>query len=255
MGSPGLLAFFEAEHPGIALTDLADPSRGIRVHAAESVPDTDWEEHWRRGLAPRQIGPLWIRTSWCASHGKPELVVDPERAFGSGEHATTRLALALLLDELRPGETVLDYGTGTGIIALGAARVGAARPVALDVDLVACMNAARNVRRNDLAWTLFCGTLDALRPDARFDLVVANLLVSELRPWLRRLLGQTRRRLVLSGFLESEWAGLRAELEALGGTPLRVETERQGEVWGGCIVAHTRDLQSSSRSRSVSSSE
>ena len=92
---PELLAYFSSEGDAAAQAlGLADPARRIAVSGAEPVPDTDWEQEWRSGLAPRRIAGLWIRPSFCAASGEPELVIDPQQAFGSGEHASTRLALA-----------------------------------------------------------------------------------------------------------------------------------------------------------------
>jgi ribosomal protein L11 methyltransferase len=252
---PRLLAYFDPVHPQRAVCALADPDRGIHVHPAESVADEDWTKQWREGLAPRRLGPLWIRPSWCEPCGEPELEIDPERAFGSGEHATTRLALLLLSDELRAGDAVLDVGSGSGILLLAALRLGSSRAVGLDVDPVACATARRNAARNRLEPSLLCGTLDALRPKAPFDLVVANLLLGRLEPWLPRIVGHGSRRIVLSGYLEREWPRLKEALAALSAVPVRVETEAQsGDTWGACVVAHARDLQSSSRSSNVSSS-
>jgi ribosomal protein L11 methyltransferase len=89
----------------------------IEIGDAEQVPDQDWNARSREGLAPRRVGPLWIRPSWCAPAGSPELVLDPAQGFGSGEHASTRLALELALGALRRGDRMLDVGTGSGILA------------------------------------------------------------------------------------------------------------------------------------------
>ncbi len=252
---PHLLAYFDAEGPADWVRGVGEAGAGIRVHAPEAVPDVDWTVSWREGLAPRRIGPLWIRPSWCASEGTPELRIDPGRAFGSGEHATTQLALELLLRAVSPGLSILDVGTGSGILALGALRMGAAWAVAIDVDPVACETARANARRNDLDPRVVCGTLDAIRPEVRFDLVAANLLTSRLVPWLPRWAGHAAGRLILTGYLEREWGSLRESLRALALEPVCTRTEVQtGEVWGASILAHRRDLQSSTRSRSVSSS-
>jgi ribosomal protein L11 methyltransferase len=235
-----LLAYFPAEGAPLAeLHALADPARGVAVHGPEPVPERDWEELWRAGLAPRRIGALWVRPSFAESPGKPELVIDPQQAFGSGEHATTRLALGLVLDELRAGDRVLDVGTGSGILALGALRMGAGAALGFDSDPVAIANAAENRARNALPLGLFAGTLEALAPAARFDLVVANLLLHELLPIVDALAGRARRGLVVSGYL----AGERAKLEAAtaGGAwhCVRESSEIQsGDRWCARLLHH-----------------
>jgi ribosomal protein L11 methyltransferase len=253
---PQILAYFDARSSHVTVPSLADGALGIVVRGPERVEEEDWGERWRQGLRPRQVGPLWIRPSWSEPMGELELELDPGRAFGSGEHASTRLALRLLLDELRAGDTVLDVGTGTGILALGALRVGAARAVGLDIDPVACESARANAARNQLGLGVLCGGLGALRSEARFDLVVANLLLSRLTPLLARLVSHSRRRCILAGYLESEWPQLQAALEPHGVRVVRTESEVQPDgSWSACVVAQARDRQSSSRSRSVSSSE
>lgn len=258
-----LLAYFAAESAGAArVLELADAPRRISVYGPEPVPETDWEAEWRRGLAPRRIGGLWLRPSFCASAGQPELVIDPQQAFGSGEHASTRLALELLLAALRPGESVLDVGTGSGILALAALRMGAGRALGLDTDPVALGNAAENRARNGLPLALYCGSLDALAPDARFDVSVANLLLHELLPCLPALLARTRRALVLSGQLERERERLDAALAesrtALTDSGFALADERfesqNGERWCARLLVHGDSRQWRSNSSSVSSS-
>lgn len=252
-----LLAYFGADCADLArVRELADARRHVSVSGPTPVPDADWEREWRRGLAPRKIAGLWIRPSWCASAGEPELVIDPQQAFGSGEHASTRLALELLLETLRPAETLLDVGTGSGILALAALRRGAARAVAFDTDPIAIVNAAENRARNGLPLALYCGGIEALAARARFDVGVANLLLHELLPCLPTLAARTRRALVLSGQLELERARLEAALPAADWRCVREATEIQsGETWCARLLIHRDALQRSSSAPSVSSSE
>jgi ribosomal protein L11 methyltransferase len=234
------LAYFPADAaPTAELRALADPARGIAVHGPEPVPERDWEELWRAGLVPRRIGKLWVRPSFAESQGKPELVIDPQQAFGSGEHATTRLALGLLLDELRAGDSVLDVGTGSGILALGALRMGAGRALGFDSDPVAIVNAAENRAKNALPLALFVGTLDPLAPAARFDVAVANLLLHELLPCLDALAARARRALVLSGYLAGERAKLDAALAGGAWRCVRESSEIQsGDRWCARLLHH-----------------
>ncbi len=248
-----LLAYFLASAEVLErVHSLASRERAIRVRGPDRVPQADWEREWRAGLRPRRVGPLWIRPSWCASPGLPELLIDPQQAFGSGEHATTRLALSLLLETLQPGDRVLDVGSGSGILALGALRLGAAGACGLEIDRVACANARENARRNELSPQLVCGGLDALRADVRFEIAAANLLLGELLPCLPRLVRTASRALVLSGYLEGERARLDGALRDSGWQTVREEVEEQsGDRWCARLLGHARSLQSSSTSATV----
>ena len=235
-----LRAYFSAPGaPLAALRALASPAQAVTVAEPEPVAERDWEVAWRAGLAPRRIGALWVRPSFCASAGTPELVIDPQQAFGSGEHATTRLCLELVQEQLRPGESLLDLGTGSGILALGALRRGAARALGLDSDPVAIANAAENRARNGLPLALACATLDALAGAARFDVVVANLLLHELLPCLDALGAKARRVLILSGYLARERGGLE---RALAGRPWALVHEssevQSGDRWCARVLRH-----------------
>jgi ribosomal protein L11 methyltransferase len=239
-----LVVYFGTECEPAAVLALADARDGLRIEGPIPVEAQDWERRWRRGLEPRCIAGLWIRPSWCASRGGPELVIDPRQAFGSGEHASTRLALSLLLQSMQPGDRVLDVGSGSGILALGGLRRGAGQAVAFDIDPVACANAADNAIANRLHPQLYCGTLDALRADARFDVVVANMLSRRLAPLGERLERHTRRTLILSGYLESEAEAVLAPHGGRGWAIVRDCAEEQsGDRWCAAQLAHERDRQ------------
>jgi ribosomal protein L11 methyltransferase len=235
-----LCAYFAAGAVPLAeLRGLADAARGVTVADAEPVEERDWEVTWRAGLAPRRVGGLWVRPSFCASAGTPELVIDPQQAFGSGEHATTRLSLELLQEQLRPSDSLLDLGTGSGILGLGALRRGAARALGIDSDPVAIANAAENRAKNALPLALACATLDALAPSARFDVSVANLLLHELLPCLGALAARTRRALILSGYLARERGALDAALASSDWRLVRESSEIQsGDRWCARVLLH-----------------
>jgi ribosomal protein L11 methyltransferase len=219
------------------------------LEPAEAVPEVDWSARWRDGLRALEISPrLAIRPSFvelAPRAGQGVVVVDPGQAFGTGGHASTRLALELLdEDALRRGAgwSALDVGTGSGVLALAALRLGARRAVACDLDRAAVAEAKANAAANGLArgLELFAGTLDAIGP-ARFDVVLANLLRRELLPWLPALarLVASGGRAILSGLL----AGERDAVEgALGGAGLRVVHTREaddpaGDRWLGLTVS------------------
>ena len=121
---------------------------------SRAVPDHDWSTKWREGLGPRQVGRITLVPSWMPVDTIPEgpiLTLDPESAFGSGGHGSTRTALVLLDRHLQPGDTVLDLGSGSGILSLAAATLGAAKAIGIEIDGDAIPVAQRNAERNGLA--------------------------------------------------------------------------------------------------------
>ena len=261
LGSLGTLGIEEHEDhllayfcdASVSLRQLAQ-LQDVEIGAPELVPEVDWEREWRAGLEPRRLGGLWLRPSWCETRGEPEIQIEPEQAFGSGEHASTRLALELVLERLQPGDRVLDLGTGSGILSLGALRMGAASALGIEIDPQACRNATDNATRNFLPLWVVCGTLDLLVASARFEIVVANMLLERLDAWIPRLASHTLRVLVVSGYLAEERARLRDRLSGCGlGFVTEVDEPQLGDLWCASLWAQTRVLQSSSRSSSVRS--
>jgi ribosomal protein L11 methyltransferase len=243
-GAVLLLAYFPAGSVDAGVLTAAAARCGARWLGCEPVPPADWDRSWREGLGARCIGGLWIRPSWCASQGLPELVLDPRQAFGTGEHATTRLALRLLLEQLRPGDRVLDVGTGSAILALAALRRGAVPAVGVDCDPLAAREAAENARLNALPLQVVCGTPDALDPAHGFEVVVANLLLAQLEPHAAQLGRLARRALILSGSLEAQRPRLDALYAATPWRPVRELTEEQsGDRWLARVL-HARSRQS-----------
>jgi ribosomal protein L11 methyltransferase len=123
---------------------------GLTV-ATQSLPPADWSEAWRNGLAVRTIGPLRIGPSWLLRPAATAVVIDPEMAFGTGEHGSTRGALTLLARHLVPGGTLLDLGSGSGILAIAAVKLGAARALGIELDDEAMPIAEANAAHNGVA--------------------------------------------------------------------------------------------------------
>jgi ribosomal protein L11 methyltransferase len=142
----------------------------------------DWSVRWRDGLGPRRFGRLTVVPSWLPEAAEPAattVVLDPETAFGSGEHGSTRAALALLERHLQPGDRVIDLGSGSGILTIAAAKLGAARAVGIEIDGEANEVAVRNAARNGVADRVEFLTGDAadIAPLlGSVDLLLSNIL-------------------------------------------------------------------------------
>ena len=207
--------------------------------AWERRADEDWAREWRRGLAPRRIGarlvltPTWIEVA--AGADDIVIAIDPQMAFGTGEHATTRGVLELLEPVVAVGARVLDVGTGSGVLAIAAARLGAAHALAVESDPDALLNAAENVARNRVgdAVELLEAHVDeaflARRPQA-FDLIVANVLSGVLLPLLPGFHAALRPGgvLILSGILQAEADSL---LDGAGAAGFALDREVREEEW------------------------
>lgn len=253
-GRVRLLAYWPAPAPP-ALTEriaarlAGDPgARGAvaaEVSEARDVADEDWESGWRRHFRlERPLPDLIIHPSWIPydpAPGETVLVIDPKMAFGVGSHPTTRLCLKLLREAL-PAARALDAGTGTGILAIAAARWGARRVVAVEMDDASARNAEENVALNGVQdrVEVVRGRVEEQR--GAFDLVLANLLLSETRaalPALARLLAPGGA-LILAGYLEAEAAAVARDLAGVGLRPLR--RAREGE-WGAMVARTAREAR------------
>jgi ribosomal protein L11 methyltransferase len=178
------------------------PSR----HRVEEVADEDWVRRSQSQFVPIVLGErLWIGPSW---HQPPEGTaavarIDPGMAFGTGSHPSTRLVLEYLADVIEGGERVLDYGCGSGILAVAAAKLGASQVDAVDIDPLSVATAAANAALNGVALQ---PTLPDLLAPGVYDVVVANILAQPLVLLAPLLAARTRPggRIALSGILETQ---------------------------------------------------
>lgn len=215
---------------------------GSRWWGEESrlVEDEDWAEAWKAYFKPLKVGRLAVVPTWeeyAAAPGEVVLRLDPGMAFGTGQHASTALCLGALDRLSRPGMEIMDVGTGSGILAVAAALLGARRVVALDIDPVAVEAARANSARNGVAdlVEVVCGEV-AGQPAASADLVVANIVADvlvDIRADLARVL-RPGGLLVLSGVIDREAGRVAAAFEALGLQPRGAE-EREG--WTALVFA------------------
>jgi len=222
-GRAELRGYFEA----ISDADAARAVLAERFGASgylEEVREELWAESWKSHFHPLQIGRIWVVPPWIEAdtpEGAQRLVLEPGMAFGTGSHATTTLCLAALdrLLEARPGASVFDVGTGSGILAIAAAKLGAGRILATDDDPIAVRVAGENAARNGVAGAIEIAAAGA-EPPGLFDLVVANILANTLvalAPFLLQRLASGGT-LLLSGLLAAqadEVAGAFASLREL----------------------------------------
>jgi ribosomal protein L11 methyltransferase len=219
--------------------EAADADARIELSAAA---DENWGRRWREGVVAHVIGPLTVAPPWLADASDPArtVVIDPGMAFGTGEHESTRGVLRLLPHVVRAGDLVADLGAGSAVLSIAAAKLGAARVVAIEVDHDAIDNAERNVARNGVADRVHIieGDAAALLPlVAPVRVVLANIISSvlvELLPVIGAVLtpdGQA----VLSGILTNERRAMVDVYEAAG---WRIEREdAEGDWWTAAIAA------------------
>jgi ribosomal protein L11 methyltransferase len=180
------------------------------AYRAEVVADQDWVRITQAQFEPIRVSDrLWVVPSW---HTPPDphavnLMLDPGVAFGTGAHPTTRMCLRWLEANVRGGEHVLDYGCGSGILAIAAMKLGAGAAIGVDIDADAVAQARENARANGVEVTFLAA---AARLDVEADLVVANILANPLRLLAPVLAAHTRRggKLALAGLLAEQAAEL-----------------------------------------------
>jgi ribosomal protein L11 methyltransferase len=219
--------FHEAEARDRALAALAGQFPDLPM-AAVDVPDEDWAARSQAGVRAIRIGDLVVAPPWDIPSAPIVIVIQPSMGFGTGHHATTRLCLAALQALDLDGRTVLDVGTGSGVLAIAACRLGAARALGIDDDGDAVQAARENVELN----AGVAVTIDVLdirsTPLSPFDVVLANLTGGLLLSVADRLEALTAARgaLVLSGFMDHEEAQV---LAAFGS--MQVADRRQEDEW------------------------
>ena len=204
-------------------TDLVDiqlAAQGITPGAWVVVDDQDWERAWMDQFHPLQFGArLWIVPSWLEAPDPQavNILLDPGLAFGTGTHPTTALCMQWLDGADMQDKSVLDYGCGSGILAIAALKLGAAHAWGIDIDPQALSATRDNAARNGIeAAKLPTGLPNALPAEARFDVLLANILMGpliELAPTLTQHV-KPGGLLVLSGLLAEQAEGVMAAYAA-----------------------------------------
>jgi ribosomal protein L11 methyltransferase len=228
-------------------TDLAGLATALRARDADLTIETDvvgvvdWSVAWRDGMAAHTLGRLTVAPPWLASLYAREstIIVEPGMAFGTGEHPTTRGVIRLMQPMIRSGDVVADLGSGSAVLAIAAARLGAHRVAAIELDGDAIGNAEGNVRLNDVGGivTVIEGDAKVLLPlVAPVRVVLANIVSSvlvDLLPVITRSL--TRDGIaILGGILAEESSRMKWLLELKG---WRVLAEDREDVWWSICIA------------------
>jgi ribosomal protein L11 methyltransferase len=225
-GSPGELP---------ALPDVRAAAGGALVEVSTEEIADDWAERWREFHRPLVLeDTLTVRPPWEPPVGTPiEIVIDPGQAFGTGAHATTRMCLELML-AMQSGGTFVDLGSGSGVLAISAARLGWDPVIALDNDPAAVAATIDNARVNGVA-------VEARRHDLRADptpparTIAANLLGPLLLAWAPSLSAPPEQ-VIASGLLVSEAEAVAA---AFAGAGLRERARRSGGEWAALLLARS----------------
>jgi len=203
-------ALFDSDKDVSAILRNASAIIGLKQipqHRIETLADNDWVRLTQSQFEPIPISPrLWIVPTWHtpSDPNAINIVLDPGLAFGTGSHPTTCLCLRWLDINLQGGERVLDYGCGSGILAIAALKLGAAHADGVDVDLQAVIASRDNANANQVKNVQFYLPDDA--PQSSYDLVVANILTNPLRVLAPLLAKSTQSggQIVLSGILEEQ---------------------------------------------------
>lgn len=193
-----------------------------------------WADNWKQYAVPLYIGrrtvvtPSWREADLLLNERDIIIRIDPGMAFGTGSHETTSQCLALLEGAITPGDRVIDVGTGSGLLAIAAKKLGAAHVLALDVDPVAVRTAAENAAANDVSIETRTGSLEPGTAEA--DVVVANIIFDVLVGLKHELSSAVRPggRLIASGVLTNRAAAFIAEMTSAG---FLLQTEQSDRDW------------------------
>jgi ribosomal protein L11 methyltransferase len=222
----------------VAAVLAADPFAQVET---AMIPAVDWAEEWKRGVGAHELGALAIVPPWLVEGRDPArtIVIEPEMAFGTGEHQTTRGVVRLLPSVIRAGDRVADLGAGSAVLSIAAVKLGARHATAIELDHDAIANANENVQRNGVTGrvTVIEGDASLLLPlVAPVRVVLANIISSvllELLPVIGEALTDDGEA-VLSGILVEERPMMLGALDADGWTLLGEDAE--GAWWSARIA-------------------
>ena len=218
--------------------------RPVPQPAWRDVAQADWAEAWKAAFKPVRMGQrILVCPSWIEAEPQPgDIVVtlDPGLAFGTGLHPTTQLCAAAIEERVQPGMRVLDVGTGSGILSILAAKLGAASVLGVDIDEEAARAARENVARNDASERVTIALGSWEQAQGEYDVVIANILAGVIRRLLQEGLGKTGRTFIFSGILDTQAEEVKASARAAG---LRIVDQKQRADWI-CLVCEQEQTTS-----------
>jgi ribosomal protein L11 methyltransferase len=222
-GEAIVIAYFE--ETGAAEAARAQVAEGFPSARLllEEKPQQDWSNEWKALIKSVQVGRLWVGPPWeadSAPKDKIRIVIEPKMAFGTGDHPTTSLCLGAIDAYMasHPGASVLDVGTGTGVLAIAARKLGAGRVVGTDNDPTSVELAHENASVNSTPELELSGK-ELTQIQGTFDLVVANILANTLIALAPLIAPKVKDRLVLAGVLAPQKAEVEAAYRAQGLIP------------------------------------
>jgi len=215
-GDTDITGLYEADTDMQAIVEVLKKSPLLAddfAYKIEQLEDKDWEREWMDNFHPMQFGErLWICPSWkpVPDESAVNVMLDPGLAFGTGTHPTTALCLAWLDGQDLQDKVVLDFGCGSGILAIAALKLGAKRVIGIDIDPQAITASRDNAERNGVSEQLELYLPDDLPEGVLADVLVANILAGPLRELSGNIeaLVKPSGKLALSGILEQQATGL-----------------------------------------------
>ncbi len=243
--SPAML-----EEVQTTINRIARPSSTPRpTVAVRNVENKNWNEEWEKTIKPIQVTDrMVIKPTWHEYHAKPSeivLTIDPKMSFGTGYHETTRLVLRLMEKYVKPGVSLLDIGTGTGVLAIAGVKLGARSAVGIDIDEWSSSNAMENVRLNDVEQQVTIHEMElSSLPPATFDLIAANIQLNVIVPMIPEMAKRLTRGgvVLLSGLLVNDRDEILQRLVEHG---FNVREEMRENEWIALAATSLREAISS----------
>ncbi|QNM14460.1 50S ribosomal protein L11 methyltransferase [Fusobacterium hominis] len=202
----------------------------------------DYENNWKKYLYPEKVSEKFVvKPTWREyTPESDELIIelDPGRAFGTGSHPTTSLCLKLMEEVIKPGDSVIDVGTGSGILMIAAERLGASEIYGTDIDEMAVAAAKENLELNSIDSTkakVYKGDLISVVKNKKFDVVVANILADVLLILIKDISKVVKKggKIIFSGIIEDKCDIVKKEVENLG---FEVAQVKQDKEWRALLI-------------------